>query len=212
VAILTENFSSLSQVLLSDYTTHKAHGRDILAARLLKPLLPSAFRIGTGQIVDLKDRQLGPFDIVGCSENYPPLGEGVASLFLVDGVAFCLQVRNWKEEDLTQFAATAVKLKALSRKTPSAIVCAVVGFESLPADQVSEFMKSSDGHAIDGVLSIGQHLMLRNSQGWYGDPQKIPFVTERGEGEALKGFAFWLVHIMQTFLNVPYQLSDYQHL
>jgi hypothetical protein len=212
MASVTENFANLSQVLLADYEAKKSHGRDILVNRLLKPLLPSAFRIGTGQIVDLKDRQLGPFDIVGCWENFPPLGEGIASLFLVDGVAFCLQVRNWKEEDLTQFAATAVKLKALSRKTKSTIICAVAGFEALPADQVSEFMKSSDGQAIDGVLSIGRHLMLRNTQGWYGDPKHIPFVTERGEGESLKSFAFWLVHIMQTFLNEPYQLSDYQHL
>jgi hypothetical protein len=82
----------------------------------------------------------------------------------------------------------------------------------LPAAQVSEFMKSSDGQAIDGVLAIGQHLMLRNSQGWYGDAQRIPFVTERGEGESLKAFAFWLVHIMQNALNQPYQLADYQHL
>ena len=47
-------------------------------------------------------------------------------------------------------------------------------------------MKTGSGQAIDGVLSIGDHVMLRNSQGWYGDPQKIPFVTERGEGASLK--------------------------
>ena len=209
---ITDNFSSLSEVLLADYRARKAPERDILSARLLKPLLPAAFRSGMGQIVDLKDRQLGPFDIVGCWDVFPPLGEGMASQFLVDGVAFCLQVRNWKEEDLTQFAAMAGRLKALSRKTKSPILCAVVGFESLPANQVSEFMRSSAGQAIDGVLSIGKHLMLRNSQGWYGDPKRVPFVTEKGEGESLKAFAFWLVHITQTFLGVPYRLADYQHL
>jgi hypothetical protein len=209
---ITENFSNLNEVLLTEYRGRMFPERDILTSRFLKPLIPAAFRIGMGQIVDLKDRQLGPFDIVGCWEAFPPLGEGMASQFLVDGVAFCLQVRNWKEQDLTQFAAMAGKLKALSRKTKSPILCAVVGFEPMPADQVSEFMKSSAGQAIDGVLSIGQHLMLRNSQGWYGDPKRVPFVTEKGDGESLKGFAFWLVHIMQTFLGVPYQLAEYQHL
>jgi hypothetical protein len=209
---ITENFSNLSEVLLADGRAHKSPERDIFSARLVKPLLPAAFRSGMGQIVDLKDRLLGPFDIIGCWEAFPPLGEGMASQFLVDGVAFCLQVRNWKEEDLTQFAAMALKLKALSRKTKAPLFCAVVGFDSLPANQVSEFMKSSAGQAIDGVLSVGKHLMLRNSQGWYGDPHQVPFVTEKGDGESLKAFAFWLVHITQTFLGLPYQLTEYQHL
>ncbi len=132
--------------------------------------------------------------------------------FLADGVAFCLQVRNWNEEDLTQFAAMAGKIKALSRRTKAPIYCAVVGFESLPAVQVGEFMKSSGGQPIDAVLAIGQHVMLRNNQGWYGDPKQIPFVTARGEGESLKGFAYWLTHITHTFLGMPFQLADYQHL
>src|SRR5206468_4151394 len=99
---------------------------------------------------------------------YPPLGEGMAHQFLADGVAFCLQVRDWKEEDLTQFADMALRLKALARKTKHPIYCAVIGFGSLPANQVSEFMKSSGGQPIDAVLSIGQHVILRNNQGWYG--------------------------------------------
>src|SRR5262249_21937491 len=117
-----------------------------------------------------------------------------------------------KEEDLTQFAAMAGRLKALVRKTKAPIYCAVVGFESLPAKQAAEFMGSSAGQSIDGLLSIGQHLILRNSPGWYGDPQKIRFVTEKGEGESLKGFAFWLLHIAHTFVGIPYPLADYQHL
>ncbi len=136
----------------------------------------------------------------------------MASQFIADGVAFCLQVRDWKEEDLTQFAAMAGKLKALIRRTQAPLYCAVVGFDSLPANQVTEFMKSSAGQSIDGILSVGQHLILRNSQGWYGDPQKVRFVTEKGDGESLKGFAFWMLRIAQSFVGIPYQLADYQHL
>jgi hypothetical protein len=209
---VTENFASLSEVLLSDYSAQKAPPRNILLNRLIRPLLPAAMRTGIGQIVDIKDRQLGPFDIIGCSELYPPLGEGLAGQFLVDGVAFCLQVRNWKEEDLTQFAAMAGKLKALIRRTKSPIPVAVISFETLPAPQVAEFMKSSAGQGIDGVFAIGQHLMLRNNQGWYGDPKRIPFVTEKGDGPSLKAFAFWLTHLSQTALGLPYLLADYQHL
>jgi len=209
---LTETFSTLSDVLLNDARLHRSPDRDIFAARVVKPLMPAAMRTGMGQIVDHKDRLLGPFDIIGCTESYPPLGEGMASHFLADGVAFCLQVRNWKEEDLTQFAAMAGKLKALSRKTKTPIICAVVGFDTLPAPAVAEFLKSSAGQFVDGILSIGKHVMLRNSQGWYGNPKQIPFVTERGEGESLKAFSFWMMHIAQTFLGMPYHLADYQHL
>lgn len=212
MASITENFSNLSQVLLADYQARKASECDIFMNRLLKPLLPAAMRAGMGQIVDVKDRLLGPFDIIACSEVYPPLGEGMAGQFLADGVAFCLQVRNWKKEDLTQFAAMAGKLKALIRRAKSPIICAVVGFEPMPAAQAAEFLKSSGGQPIDGILSIGQHLILRNAQGWYGDTQAVPFVTQKGDGESLKSFAFWITHIAQTFLGIPYQLADYQHL
>jgi len=209
---ITESFANLSDMLLAESRGRKASDRDLFLNYLLRPLLPASFRTGTGQVVDIKDRVLGPFDIIGCTETYPPLGEGLASQFMMDGVAFCIQVRNWKDEDLTQFAAMAGKLRAMIRKTKQPVFCAVVGFESLPAAQVAEFMKTSDGHHIDAVLSIGQHLTLRNSQGWYGEAQRIPYVTEKGQGESLKGFAFWMVHLMQTFLGVPYHLNDYQHL
>src|SRR5262245_7778057 len=103
MASITEIFSTLSEVLQADACTRKSPDREIITERLIKPLLPAAMRVGMGQLVDVKDRQLGPFDIVGCWEAYPPLGGGMAYQFLADGVAFCLQVRNWKEEDLTQF-------------------------------------------------------------------------------------------------------------
>jgi hypothetical protein len=213
MASITESFAGLSELLLTEQRTRKISEREIFQQRLVTPLLPAAMRTGNGQIIDIKDRQAGPFDIIGCAESFPPLGEGRACLFMAEGVAFCLQVRNWKEEDLTQFAVqVAAPIKQLTRKSPVPIHCAVVGFGSLPAAQVADFLKSPSGQAIDGVLSIGEHVMLRNSQGWYGDPQRIPFVTERGEGEALKAFAFWLTHVAQTSLRMPYHLTEYQHL
>jgi hypothetical protein len=209
---ITDTYATLTEVLLSDYQGKKGPAHKIFSTRLLKPLLPAAVRIGTGQLLDIKDRMLGPFDIVGCWEAFPPLGEGMASQFIVDGVLFCLQVRDWKEEDLTQFAAMAGQAKMLARKTAMPLICAAVGFESLPVAQVAEFLKSATGKPIDAVLSIGQHFTVRNEQGWYGDSQRIPMVTEKGEGESLKGFAFWMTHLVQTFLGMPYHLGDYQHL
>jgi hypothetical protein len=209
---VTDNFATLTEVLLSDFQGKKGPAHKIFSSRLLKSLLPAAFRTGTGQLLDIKDRLLGPFDIVGCWEAFPPLGEGLASQFLVDGVAFCLQVRDWKEEDLTQFAAMAGQAKLLSRKMAAPIFCAAIGFESLPVAQVADFLKSAPGKPIDAVLSIGQHFTVRNDSGWYGDPQRIPIVTEKGEGESLKGFAFWMAHLAQNFLGMPYHLGDYQHL
>jgi hypothetical protein len=209
---ITDNFANLSQVLLADSRSKTSSYREIVLNRLVKPLLPSAFRAGTGEIVDLKDRKLGPFDVLIGAESFPPLGEGMAQLFMADGVALCLQVRDWTQEDLTQFAEMAGRLKALVRKSKIPIYTAVIGFDSLPASQVNEFMKGSSGQSIDGVLSVGQHLILRNAQGWYGDPQKVRFVTQQGEGPALKSFAFWLLHIVHTFAGTSSPLADYQHL
>src|SRR3954469_8923193 len=104
MAAITESFTALNDVLLSDLLNRKGSEREIFQTRLVTPILPAAMRSGNGQLVDVKDRQVGPFDIVGCWEAFPPLGEGRACQFLADGVAFCLQVRNWKDEDLTQFA------------------------------------------------------------------------------------------------------------
>ena len=41
---------------------------------------------------DARDRRVGVFDLIACSESYPPHGEGTASLYMADGVVFCLQV------------------------------------------------------------------------------------------------------------------------
>jgi hypothetical protein len=212
MSALTESFAALSEILLADAALHKVPLRETFISRALKPMLPASLRIGTGQIVDIKDRQTGPFDIVGCSEVWPPIGEGVSTQFIADGVAFCIQVRDWKEEDLTQFAEMAARLKAVHRKSKFPLLCAVAGFKTLPAAQVTEFMKSSGGHAIDGIISVGEHALIRNSQGWYGDPKEIPFVSAKGEGESLKGFLFWLLHAAQSFVGIPFQLGDYQHL
>jgi hypothetical protein len=209
---ITENFSSLSDVLKTDYAAHQLPGREILSTRLLHSLLPASFRHAKGQLIDVKDRVAGPFDIVACADAFPTLGDGIAHQFLADGVALCIQVRNWKEEDLTQFASIADQLKQLERKKKAPIFCAVVGFDNMSANQVSEFMKSTAGKSIDGILSVGEHVIIRNTQGWYGNAQKIPFVTAQGSGESLKSFAFWVVQIAQTYLGQPYSLSDYQHL
>ena len=206
---ISEAFSGLSDFLVA--TAVRSYG-DLLISRLLKPLLPAGMRCGTGIVVDIKDRQVGPFDVIGCSEIYPTFGEGPASIFLADGIVFCLQARNWAVSDLTQFGELAASLKKLDRKKGASIFCAAVAFDRLAPDQVSDFLQSPSGEAVDGVLSIGHHLILRNTQGWYGDPQKVPFVSERSGPEALKSFAFFLLHLSQASLGMPFGLAEYQHL
>ena len=214
---LTENFAQLTELLLAEYRRARDQGtrgpeRKILLDRVFKPLMPGALRCGTGVISDLKDRQAGPFDIVGCWEIFPPLGEAPACTYLADGAAFCVQSRNWAVDDLTQFAQEAARLRKLERKRPEPPFCAVVSFEPLAAAQVMDFMKSPAGQAIDAVLSIGAHAAIRNAQGWYGSPARVPFVTERSGPEALKAFVFCLLQAGQTFVGLPFGLSDYQHL
>jgi hypothetical protein len=163
-------------------------------------------------IVDIKDRQVGPFDIIGCTESYPTFGEGAASTFLADGVLFCIQARNWGENDLTQFGEMAAQLKMLEGKRSYPLICAAVAFDPLSLDHVAEFLKSPAGQAVDAVLSLGSNLTIRNTQAWYGDPQKVPFVTERGGAPSLKAFTFFLIQLAQNALGIPFGLTSYQHL
>jgi len=214
---LTDKFSDLSEVLKAEYQKAAAASRPgaggaILNQRLLRPLLPSQVRCGPGTIIDVKDREIGPIDAVGCSDVWPAIGDGAATSYLLNGVIFALQAKDWAVNDLTQFGEMASQLKSLERQAAEPVFCAAVSFTDIPLKEISDFLKSPVGNAVDGVLVIGSHVIIRNALGRYGDPQKVPFVTERGTGESLKAFAFAVVHAAQSFCGQPFGLASYQHL
>jgi hypothetical protein len=211
---ITESFSNLSEYLLTEQKKSKKHSTevDLILTKLLKPFLPSGIRCGTGTITDIKDRQSGPLDVVASIETFPSFGDGQAATFVGDGVAFCLQVKNWAENDLTHFGELAAQIKKLERKKKNPIPCLAVSFGLLPIPEVTQFLHSSAGQSVDGILCLGHHLVLRNSQGLYGDPVRVPFVTERPGPEALKAFTFYLLQLSQSALGLSFGLSDYQHL
>lgn len=214
---ITESFSNLTELLLNQKTRSQGSaatsaGSEFLISRWLKPVLPSAVRCSQGVIVDVKDRQIGPFDVIGCLEAYPIFGEGAASTFLSDGVIFCLQARNWAVSDLTEFGEMAAQLKKLEGERSFPLICAAVAFDALSLEHVAEFLKSPGGQAVDAVLSLGNNLTIRNTQAWYGDPKRVPYVTERGAAEALKAFTFFLIQLAQNALGIPFGLASYQHL
>lgn len=208
---ISDHFSNLSDWLLTNAPTSSALQESLLS-HLLRPLLPTPIRLGMGQIVDAKDRPVGPFDVVGCWEAFPPLGEGKATLFLIDGVVLCLHVRKkWSVEELKELGEVARQAKSLDRKSRTVLFCAAVSAEPLPYERVLNFLQSSAGAALDGILCLGQHVVIRNTLGWYGEVNQLPFVSERGSAEALKAFAFLLLHTTQAFLGQPFTLTDYQH-
>jgi len=90
--------------------------------------------------------------------------------------------------------------------------CLADSFELLPLQELNQFLRSKPGQPVDGILCVGHHFVLRNSKGWYGNPTRVPVVTERSGPEALKGFTFFLLQLAQTALNMPFGLADYQHL
>ena len=215
--MITDYFTSLTQVLQLDYAASlKApkHGEmlNTLTKRLIAPLMPASVRHGPGFVLDLLERQAGPFDVIAASDLWPPIGQGEANMYLADGVIFCLAARDWSSADLTQFAETAKALKALKRKVAHPILCAAFSYTPLEAPEVLEFLKSGAGDAVDAVFSLGKNLVVRNTLGWYGDPQKIPFVTENVAGPALKFFAFYLLQAVHQAAGVPFGWADYQHL
>jgi hypothetical protein len=211
---VTESFANLSDYLIDQNKKLKKRSAqtELVLSRVLKPLLPSGIRCGTGIIADIKDREVGPLDVVASIDSFPPLGDGQATTYLADGVVFVLQVRDWAESDLTQFGEMAQHVKKLERKKKTPIPCLAVSFDLLPLPELSQFLNSPKGQAVDGVLCVGHHIVLRNAQGWYGNPSKVPFVTERPGPEALKAFAFFLLQLSQTAVGLPFGLADYQHL
>jgi hypothetical protein len=211
---VTESLANLNEHLTQEYKKSQKRSSQInlILSKVLNPFLPSGIRCGSGIITDIKDRQVGPLDIIASVENFPPLGEGPASVFLADGVLFALQVRDWAENDLTEFGEVARHLKQLDRKRKTPIVCLAVSFGLLPLPELDQFMKSKSGQFVDGVLCVGHHIVLRNSMGWYGDSNRVPFVTERQGAEALKAFLFFILQLTQSAVNLPFGLADYQHL
>lgn len=215
--MITDYFNSLTQVMQLDYaaarkTPHHGDTLKIVTERFLKPFLPSSTRQGYGFVLDVFERQAGPFDVVAASDFWPPVGQGDANRYLVDGVIFCLSARDWATADLTQFAATARDLKALKRKATHPLLCTAFSFTPLETPEVLEFLKSNAGIAVDAVFSLGRGLVIRNNFGWYGDPQRLPFVTENVAAPALKFYALYLLQAVHAAAGVPFGWADYQHL
>ena len=78
---VTESFANLSEYLVGQHKKSKkrADQVDLVLSKLLKPLLPAAIRCGPGTITDVRDREVGPLDIIGSIDSFPPFGEGQAS-------------------------------------------------------------------------------------------------------------------------------------
>ncbi len=215
---VTDHFANLTELLLTEVrkgqaTTPRIYERDIFSYRYLRPFLPASIRLGTGHVIDVQDRRAGPVDLVACSEAYPTLGEGAASIFFRDGVVFALQVRQaWTAESLVSVAQLASDLKQLSQKAKTPLIVGAVGFDPVSYDSIMEFLKSPKGAALDTVLSVGQHVIIRNGNGWFGDMQQVPFVSARGGPEAMKAFSFLLFQLCQMAIGLPSTLPEYQHL
>lgn len=214
MGLITESFGNLSDYLVSEYRkTHQpASTIQALITQFLAPHLPAGIRYGSGSIIDVREREVGPFDVVGTLDNYPAFGHGASSVYVSEGVQFVIQARNWAEHDLTQFGAVADQLKSLERKRKPAITCLAISYELLPLNEIYSFLSGPAGKSIDGILCLGHHIVLRNNHGLYGDPTRVPFVTEHPGPEALKALGFSLMHLTQSALNQTFGLADYQHL
>jgi hypothetical protein len=211
---ITDSFGNLSDYLLSEYrkTQQPLTVLNLFITQALLSLLPSGIRCGSGTIIDVREREVGPFDVIGTTENYPAFGHGSSSLFLSDGVRFIIQTRNWADNDLTQFGVACDQVKKLERKAKTPIVCLAVSYEPLALTDLNSFLTGAAGKSVDGVLCLGHHIVLRNAQGLYGNPAQVPFVTERPGPEAMKAFLFYLLHLSQGALGQTFGLADYQHL
>src|SRR5437879_4649841 len=141
---VTESFANLSEYLVGQHKKSKkrADQVDLVLSKLLKPLLPAAIRCGPGTITDVRDREVGPLDIIGSIDSFPPFGEGQASTHLADGVVFAVQIRDWAEADLTHFGDLSLQIKKMERKKKTAIPCLAVSFGPLPLAELSEFLNS----------------------------------------------------------------------
>src|SRR5689334_9881378 len=115
---ITESFSNLSDYLIGQNKKplKRAGQIDLFLNKVLKPHLPAAIRCGPGVITDVRDREVGPLDIIASIDSFPPFGDGQAMTYMADGVIFALQVRDWAEADLTQFGEMALQIKKLEVK------------------------------------------------------------------------------------------------
>jgi hypothetical protein len=217
---ITDSFADLAGFLQSARvqpaprapSSTKLSESQVFTQHFLKPWLPSSLRIGPGAIFDPRDRMVGPYDIVGASDLCPPVGEGGAARYPLEGVLFSLNIRDWAKDDLSAFGASVADLKKLERKNTMPPLCAAATFDLVPLSELAEFFKAPEGQSIDAVLVIGHHLIVRNTNGFYGDTQRVPVVSERGAGPALKAFAFLLLKWVTSSLRLPFPMTDYQQL
>jgi len=217
---VTDHFSNLDDLLTVEFKKtqeligkNRIYARDILIQRVFQPLFPKTMRFGTGTLLDIKDHQAGPWDVIGATDQLPLLGDGLASLFLTQGVLFALQAHGkWEDTHLSQLTDLSQSTNALTYESEHALFLGGIGLETPSFSDMRDYFKSDKAQHLDGFLSLGHFAIVRNRKGWYGDPVTIPFVSVQGGPEALKAFCFLLLTIAYTALHIPSQFSDYQHL
>jgi hypothetical protein len=220
MATITESFANLSTFLLAEFQREStfatarphARARQLLVDRFLRPLLPTSVRVGPGTLIDVRDRGVGPFDVIACSDAFPPFGDGLETRFLVDGAIFACNMRDWAAEPISDFAKWAMQVKNLERAQTQPLLCAALSYTPVSLEELKDFMQGPEGKAVDAVFCMGHHLIARNDRGLFGDPAKIPFVTQRESAQAFKAFAFLLLQATQAYLGNPFDLGRYQHL
>ena len=177
----------------------------------LSGVLPSPFRLGTGDATDKSGKRSGQLDVVienSFCPSLPIIGCGGIRLYLAEAIAAVIEVKSSVESQWKQVIETASKLSPLQRELrghsyvgrepATRIPFFAVGYEGWKKeDTVKEKLKEGD---IDGILVIDPGVFVSSKD--FGE------ISSSGEA-ALWGFISCLHEATNSIKQNTPQFYDY---
>lgn len=174
-----------------DHNGLKGGLRELLVSKIIGPLLPTHFVVGSGVVVNQARMQSGQTDVVIADGRImrPLIGEGKDSVFAAESVIVVVEVKSWlnEEEMKKSDQAAALMVDVVCKDIhPTPLTC-VFAYDEGPKDKktvkpalsgpfriLTELRDPANGKAwlernashLDAVVLAGEHSWLKMPEGW----------------------------------------------
>lgn len=206
---LLERLSGLQRQLMAAYevgvplsSNSKGTEREIFLQQFLRQVLPTIYRLGTGDVIDALGSRSGQLDVVieyPFGPSFPALGEQQVRLYLAETVAAVIEVKSDLSTQWQQVERTAAALAKVERKMEvimsqgygdlSRVPFYVIGFKGWSDPAVlKERVDSLPG--LGGALQIENLFLYGPQMGSVGGPAALgSFVFQLNRAIAAVNFA-----------------------
>ncbi len=162
--------------------------REHFVSAFLGAVLPSSFRVGTGDITDSYQARTGQVDAVIEFPFLPsiPLANDGPRLYLAEGVASVLEVKSSVEKQWDEVISTATRVKTLKRRIENYYSIGATPTERIPVlavgysgwNTIETVREKAASGPVDLILVIDSALCATRDAQWARGPSSMVLFLE----------------------------------